>query len=272
MGKTIDNALLPYFFKSGIEVYTAYVFSIDDIDDYKYVANNEDLSYSGTYTALAIKRNPIRSEEGTVLNELEIGLDYVDLAFKSMVMSGKFNNKTCKIYLMFVDSDSVQGMQLIFEGKIDEPKGDEHWITVTVRPFPILERNYPKRIYQSGCNWTFCSNACGLDLSNFEVVTSLTAESNGQTLLCNHGKAIDYFVPGYVKITSGALNDQYRPVQGNGTGNIVVRIPFDDIIISGTTLLAYRLCPKHWQGCLEADRDNYDHYGGFPFVPREPIL
>ena len=279
MAKTIDSALLPYFFKSGVTILTAYLFSIDSDDDTKFVTNTTDLNFGtdGVHTALAIKRNAIRSEEGTVLNELEIGLDNVDLSFKNDVISGKYNDKECKIYLVIIDGDTFpsayKGKMMVYHGYIDEPKGDENWVTVTIRPFPLLERDFPKRIYQSGCNWTFCGQGCGLDLGDYDTNTSLTADAtDGKTLTCSHGQAANYFVPGFVEITSGTFSGQIRPILSNSTSQIILRIPFDGTITSGTTLTAYKLCPKHYEACQDAAFNNFDDYGGYPWVPKEPII
>jgi len=269
MGKEITAGLLPYFFRSNVTILSLYYFSIDAPDDHQFIANSTDIS---GFTALAIKRNTIRSEEGTIINELEIGLDNVDLAFKNDIIAGKYNNKKCKIYAAFYTGVVYKGKQLLFQGFIDEPKGDEHWVTVTIRPFPLLEQTFPKRIYQSGCNWTFCGDGCDLLLTSYEVNTSLTAQSDGQTLTCSHGEATDYFIPGFVELTSGVYDGMARPVVSNSTGTITLRIPFDGVIANGTTLRVVKLCPKNYEACQSADFNNFAKYGGYPWVPMEPIL
>ena len=274
MPKEIDAADLKWFFKSGVIALTGYRFYLDSGTEY-YIANTVDV---GSYTALAVKRNPIRSEEGTILNELEIGLDHVDLNFKNQVMSGVFNNKQVDIRLIFAVWDDifeewdVDADILLFQGFLDEPKGDEHWITMTVIPFPYLDRPYPKRIYQSGCNWTFCNSAtCGLTLSNYTTNVNLSAQSDGVTLTCSHGQAANYFVPGFVEIKSGALQGAVRPVLQNDTTTVTVRIPFDDVIANGVNVDIVKLCAKNYDTC-ENDFSNYSEYGGYPWVPKEPLL
>ncbi len=63
MPKDIDSGILKYFFMSGVTVLTGYEFELASGTE-KYVANTDDV---GGYTALTIKRNPVRSEEGTIL-------------------------------------------------------------------------------------------------------------------------------------------------------------------------------------------------------------
>jgi uncharacterized phage protein (TIGR02218 family) len=277
MPKDIDSDELKYFFQSGVTALTGYVFSLSSGTE-RYVANNADVrDGSNIYSALSIKRNPIRSEEGTIMNELDIGLDHVDLSFKNDVMAGKYNNIPVSIYLIipywhFADYWAVGASVLLFKGYTDEPKGDEHWVTFSVKPFPYLDRQYPKRVYQSGCNWTFCNaGTCDLDLADYTTNVNLSSQSDGITLTCSHGKAADYFIPGYVQIKSGALIGQVRPILSNTTSTVIVRVPFDGTISNGVNVDIVKLCAKNYETC-DNDFGNYTEYGGYPWVPREPII
>jgi hypothetical protein len=275
MPKDIDPGDLANFYQSGITALTGYWFELASGTE-KFVANTVEVGGGGGYAPLAIKRTPIRSEEGTILNELEIGLDHVGLEFRQQVMTGKFNNIAVSIYLIFPTWNGVRWMPtgeiLLFKGFTDEPKGDEHWITLAVKPFPYLDQQYPKRIYQQGCNWTFCGlNTCTLNLSSFTNTTSLGSDSDGTTLACSTGGGDDYYVPGYVEITSGGLVGEVRPILSNTSGSVVVRVAFSSTISSGVGLKIVKLCAKNYQTCQD-DFSNYDNFGGYPWVPKEPII
>lgn len=269
MPKDISAADLKYYYMQNVTLLTGYVFSINSSDDTKFITNSVAV---GAYSPLSIKRTPIRTEEGTVLNEIEIGLDNIDLSFKANVMAGKYNNKFCKIQNVFVEGTSIVATIDIYHGYIDEPKGDERWVTFQIRPFHILEREFPNRIFQVGCNWTFCDDYCNLSISSYQVNTSLSAQSDGVTLTCSHGQAANYFVPGYVQLTDGAYAGEYRPILSNSTSAIIVRIPFGHTIPNGTQLQAVKLCAKTPDACINTFGDNYDNYGGFPHVPKQPII
>jgi hypothetical protein len=276
MAKTTDLETLKWLYTPGIVVMTAYLFSIDSLDDSCFVANTKDIydSYYGkTFSALGIKRSTIRSEDGTILNELEVGLDNVDLAFRTNVMMGKYNNRKCRIVLLFANagaSTSV-GRMTIFEGFIDEPKGDEHWVTFQIKPFNLLEREYPNRIFQMGCNWTFCSTNCGLTFSNYYQDLSLGATSDGRVLACAHGKAANYFTPGFVEIRSGTYTGYYRPVMSNDLSSITMRVPFPTSLPAGITIRCAKLCARNPDACINTF-NNYANYGGFPHAPKNPVL
>ena len=272
MPKDVSGALIPLFYKKAQTVLTGYEIDIlgDSSFSEKYVANNEDV---GGYTALAVKRGTITSEDGTILNEVEIGLDNVGLDFKSYVLGGSLERKEVKINLLFVSSNgSLQGTVLLYWGIMDAPKGDENWVTVTVRPFEMLDREYPKRIYQIGCNWRFCeATTCGLSLSDYDYNGTLSAESNGTLLTIAHGQLIDYFVPGYAEIIDGDYVGEVRPIASNGTGDATVRVSFGHTIPSGTAIKLQKLCAKNPDACQNIF-SNYDAYGGFPHVPKQPII
>ena len=265
MAKTIPSNLLPYLFRKNVLVKTKYTFYFSTGTE-TYITDNDS-------DGLSIKRSSIKSEEGTIINELEIGLDNVDLEFRNKIMAGIFDNVFVEIYLAFfnpITGSAVEDL-LVYAGYVDEPKGDEHWVTLTIRPFPLFEREFPRRIFQPSCNWTFCDNYCGLDIDDYSVNTSLTADATGVTLTCAHGEAVNYFVPGFVELTSGDYSGQMRPVYANDISTITLRIPFDNTIASGTTIKAVKLCSKTVDACQNIF-DNYDNFGGFAWVPKSPII
>lgn len=272
MPKNISESLIPYFYKRSQTVLTGFQFDLDDNGSFEtlYVANNEDI---GSYTALAIKRGTITSEDGTVLNEIEIGMDNVDLEFKQWVLGGTLERKECKIVMLFVSSNkSILGTVVLYHGIIDAPKGDENWVTVTLRPFEMLEREYPQRIYQTGCNWRFGGDSCGKDLDDYQYVGILSSESDGTTLTLPHGGAVNWFVPGYALITDGDYINESRPIESNNAGTTVkVRVSFGHTIPSGTGIRLQKMCAKNPDACKNVF-ENYSSYGGFSATPKSPII
>ena len=278
MPRDVSATLLPHFFKKYTKVSTGFVFSIDDVDDYMYTDFFPLPSFSnGGYEGLAIKRSSIRSDDGTVLNELEVGLDNTSLDFKAMVMAGKFNNKKCKINLVFWKQTilgaewTFLGNFQIYSGYTDAPKGDENWITLTIAPFPIFERSFPRRVFQIGCNWSFCDAECGLNLTTYKVDTLVSSLSDGVTINCSHAKAVNYFTPGYIKITSGTYSGEVRPILSNDASSVTARISFGHTIAQNTTITLQKLCAKNPLTC-QNDYSNFPKYGGFPTVPKQPII
>jgi hypothetical protein len=276
MPKTVDSGLLPYFYKKSTTVLTGYRIDIPGIGSQYYVANNEDV---GSYTALAIKRDTITSEDGTVLNEIDVGLDNTELDFKQWVMQGALEGSIVYIKLLFTSKNrvghdlsiSIYGSVDLYIGVLDAPKGDENWISFSVRPFGELDREYPSRLYQLGCNWLFCGSGCGLTLGNYDYSGTLSAESDGTTLSISHGQAENYFVPGYAEILDGDYAGEYRPILSNTTTGVTLRVAFEHTIPNGTAIKLQKLCAKTPDAC-QTIFSNYDNYGGFPHVPQQPII
>ena len=158
-GKNVVDALLPEFYRlysKPLLIYELYLESPYTSISHRYVCNNQNITFAGSlYTALAIKRTAIKSEEGTVLNELEVGLDNVDLEFRSLVASGRFSRKRCVVKLIFANQlDSATKCVILYDGYLDNPSGDDEWVTMKIQPLRVLDRDYPLRIFQVGCNYT----------------------------------------------------------------------------------------------------------------------
>lgn len=276
MSRNIPSGLQPEFYRlftRPLTIAELYLESPYTTPSHYYVANNEDIVFGGTtYTALAAKRTSIKSEEGTIINELEVGLDNVDLAFRSLIASGAFNRKRCVLKLVFVGFlTSADNYVILYDGYLDAPKGDDHWVTLTLKPFPIFEREYPRRLFQVGCNFTFCDDQCGLTLTDYDMQLTVAAGSTDVLINFTGGTPDeDYFSPGYILMTSGDLDTQNRPIASNTTSSITLRIPLESAPEVGDTFTAQKLCSKSTDSCIGFN--NYLNYGGFPSVPLEPVL
>lgn len=285
MGVSIDAAVKPEFYR----LYTKVIQLYDIIDPsvpytYRFCANNEDLSVLitspstyATYEALAIRRTAITSEEGTAVNELEIGLDNVDLEFRSMVASGFFINKKCSVWVGFYNptTDKIYGRVKLFEGYLDEPKGDERWVTMTIRPFPMFDRDYPKRIFQTGCNWVFGATVgnfvgCSVVRSNYYVTNTVAAGSNlVQIYTPDLGLPIHDFVPGFLTVLDGDYVGTKRPIAVSTATLTTLRVALEYELAEGTSIGLQKICDKSLTECHSHFNNKYQ-FGGFPAVPKSP--
>lgn len=209
-GKTVVDSIRPDFyrlFSSPLTIYDFYLESPYAAPSHRYAAYIRDITFAGNlYTALAIKRSPIKSEEGTIINEIDIGLDNVDLEFRTLVASGAFNKKRCIIKLIFANQlDNANKSVVLFDGYLDAPSGDDHWVSMKVQPLNVLDREYPKRIFQVGCNAVFGDDDCGMDLTDF-VFTLTASAACSSTVINFDDSTVDYFVT--LPFTSGGT---YEP-------------------------------------------------------------
>ena len=158
MSRTIPDALKPALYRlycEPIQIVDLYLTYPYTTPSHFYCINNQDITFNGqVYTAIAAKRSSIKSEEGTVLQEITVQLDNIDLEFKTLIASGMFNRKRCDIKIVFNGFlDNSANYIMLYSGYLDAPSGDNRWVTLTIKPFPIFERDYPRRLFQVMCNW-----------------------------------------------------------------------------------------------------------------------
>ena len=87
----------------------------------------------------------------------------------------------------------------------------------------------------------------------------------------SHGQAVNYFVPGFIRILDGDYIDEVRPILANSTSTVTCRVGFGHTIPNGTEIRVQKLCLKIPDVCQNIF-DNYTNYGGFPHVPKAPII
>ena len=279
MSRTIPSDLKPSLYRlyskpiQMVDLYLEYPYTSPS---HFYCVNNEDKIFNGnTYVAIAAKRSSIKSEEGTVLQEITVQLDNIDLEFRSLVASGMFNRKRVDIKIVFDGYlSNPANYIMLYSGFLDAPSGDNRWVTLTVKPFPIFERDYPRRLFQVMCNWSFCDSQCTLSLDSFYQTGTIQAGSSDYVINWTDGdagRAADYFVPGYMLITSGTLDGEVRPITASNTSQITLRVALSQEPSVGTTFRVQKLCAKNVSACKDTF-NNYLNYGGFPHVPMEPKL
>lgn len=282
MGRTIPSGLniaLYRLYSEPITLIELYLTSPYTTPSHYYCVNNEDIVFnSQTYTAIAAKRSSIKSEEGTVLQELTVQLDNIDLGFKTLIASGFLNRKRCDLKLVFNGFLSSSANYItLYSGYLDAPSGDNRWVNLLIKPFPIFEREYPRRLFQVQCNWTFGDTQCGLSLSSFCNNVSIVAGSTSSSLFVVDGNISGYYCPGYAEITdpTSAIYGEVRPIASHSYGSpnsqIGLRVAFSATPETGATIKLQKLCDKSPSSCLNVF-NNFINFGGFHTVPKAPVL
>lgn len=275
--KNVPAGLKPHLYRlysDPLQIYECYLEDPYDVPSHYFVANIEDITFGGQlYTALGIKRTPLKAEDGTILNEIELGLDNVDLAFKNLVASGGLNRKRVVVKLIFNSNLTLASDHIILlDGILDEPKGDNRWVTMTIKPFPLLERDYPRRIFQVGCNYVFGDEWCTVDRTLYKETYVVGGASTKTAINIVDDSHIDnYWTPGYIEFTSGDMEGVSRPVYASTNILLTLRVGLPDTPKEGDTFIIQKLCAKNPTAC-QAIFNNYYNYGGFPHVPKEPVL
>ena len=271
------SGLNPFFYRlysDPLQLYELYLTYPYITPSHYFVCNNSPITFnSTTYQPLAVKRSAIQCEDGTVINDVEIGLDNVDLAFQNLVAAGFLNQKRVVVKLVFNSALSdPSNYKILVDGYLDQPKGDDYWVSMTVRPYPAFQWDFPRRVFQVGCNYTFCDNDCTLTLTDYQKTTGvvLTGSTAGNILFDNSADTGNLWVPGYILFTSGVNNGFVYPIATSSNTGAVMRVAFPNTPAIGDTFIIQQLCSKSPSACTNFN--NYINYGGFPQVPKQPII
>lgn len=135
-----------------------------------------------------------------------------------------------------------------------------------------LDQNFPRNLYQIGCNHGFCDAGCTLSRATFTA--DFTAGSSGLTSFfipwaSAPGDATNY-QNGTITMTSGESSGQTRTVALASSSGLTLAYPLYYTPAPGDTFSAFQGCDKTFnsgsgQSCT--DRSNTQHYRGFEFVP-----
>ena len=110
-------------------------------------------------------------------------------------------------------------------------------MNLVLKPFPTFEREYPRRIYQIGCNWTFCDSYCGLTITDYDYTRIVDTGSTRSRIIFTVpiSLADDKLVPGYLEMTSGDAEGQVRPIRSSIADYVDLRIPLSILPTPGDT-------------------------------------
>ena len=252
----------------------------------RFTSTNDYIFFaSNTYAPLPIQRSSIRTGMDQGVNEVEIGLENIDLFFSQQVIATDFIGRFLTVKKVFLDQlgDSTNFL-VLFSGKMDEPVIDEKKFTIKVRGLlDALHQSLPRRVYGTSCNYQhydpFCtvSRIVGTNLVTGTVLGSGSTDAIlfAAELQANSPADIDnYWGPiGTVKMQTGSNATLGREIitHGVASGDITVRVPFPFTLNSGEVFEVTRGCRKHVTDC-QSKYENYLNFGGFPVTPKTPII
>ncbi|MGE5609171.1 MAG: phage BR0599 family protein [Bacillota bacterium] len=175
---------------------------------------------------------------------------------------------------------------ILAQGEVRDPQlTGQTLLFQIVNAIGLMERlTVPRRLWQSECNYTFGSVACGVNLAEapYTIETAAQDGTAGNCIvvpdstLATAGNPIDlddYWSRGYVLMGNGRCATQARPIShvepGNGTVLFYVRYPFYLAPATGDSVILRRGCPKTTVACKA--RNNLLNFGGYPDVPSKEI-
>ena len=143
---------------------------------------------------------------------------------------------------------------------------DDRYTAEVMHLIDVIDQEVSRTVTPE-CQWDFCSEECGLDISDFTFTGTITAVSDASTFTdSSRAEGDDYFVDGTVEFNSGN-NSNVDPIEiyAFSAGQITTYLPFHYVPDVGDSYTIRRGCPKTRDGCKE--RGNIENMGGFPDLP-----
>lgn len=229
-----------------------------------------------TYLPLPIERGDIQQDTNAKASKVSVKLANINQGMASYAASNELRGKKVTIRRVFLDQviSEVDAVFIIKDALIDSYVITEAWLeTQLISSLGTLNIEAPKWHYQLLCNRSLGDVGCAVSLTSSDNKKSKTAGSGSTTTTINSSgitEADDYFLDGYVHITSGDLAGQKRRVASNTAGSVTVMFGFPSAPAAGVTFDIYRGCDKSFDVCKNRF-NNAINYGGFDTIPQELV-
>jgi uncharacterized phage protein (TIGR02218 family) len=258
-----------------IELYEIYLES----QTYYYANAEQDITLgSQTYTALGIERSKIGTHMGSKVDELSINFDNTDRTISNLLLVGDFQGRRLfvkKVLRGFLSSSA--NIIPLFDGRIDGINISDQIISVRVVSWlDAITKHYPGRTFQKLCNYKLGDTACDINMAaSANLGTGVVSSATATTVLTSSLTEINgYWDNGYLKITSGTNAGYSRPVHiftAGSPASILLRLPFPEPCDNTSNFEILRGCDKTENDCNDRFA-NIVNYGGFPTIPRKPLV
>ncbi len=225
-----------------------------------------------TYTPYAIRRSKISFSTDLKPNGVEINMA-LNSDLSTARLKGVLAGASVSITRVNVDDPDNQNL-LLFDGEVGAVDIDEDVLTVKATTLDFLSQELPRREYQVACNWRLFDDYCTLGLTNYQLTGTFSSASTDRKTLVSTtfaGQSNDYFLQGFVTITS-SLNDQVKRNVTSHAGNTVTVVPPFPFDVAATD--TFNIAPgcKHDVTDCENKFDNIINYGGFPWIPTQDVV
>lgn len=269
-----------------------YVFTINypgGAQVWRYTSFERNLTNGGnTYTAINIESGDIT--ETATLERQTVTLKARNFAGSPLALVVPFTLEwplLVDIYeadVATIGGTAATNLKCYFSGEINSCDTDGPYLNATAASLSHwFDRQIPRRIYQTGCNWILFEPKCGLLAANWKwqgVVTAWNATTSVLTLgtvvsvaspLNTATLAAHFFAGGYMTIGAGT-GIQYRMVTDStavsgAALSLTVSTAFKTAPQVGDVVSFFPGCDGDRTTCGVAKFNNFGNFGGFPFVP-----
>ena len=261
-----------------------YTFTLNDGTVLRYTSCDIDLTVGGhLFTSLGVKfkKGNVRTPIGTEVADFSLTIyagdsDTVEgITFLNAISNGLFDSAYLKREILCKTSwtDNSGGTILSFYGRIADIVYKRDQVVFTIKsPSELLNLNFPKNVYQSGCLHTLYDSGCTLLKANFVSASAIhilhdTSLMEAATLT----QATGYFDLGRIVFTSGVNNGVIRSIRSYikvsaGVQQFVLSYPLLNLPSVADTFNIYPGCDKTMTTCTNKF-SNLVNFRGFPFIP-----
>jgi len=246
-----------------------------------YFAQDNDYVIFGvqTYSPIGVSRTPVRTSADLEVDEVTLQLDNVDKFFAQEAIKTDFVGRRITVKKVFRDQlDSASKFVVVFDGRMDEPSIEQSAMTVHLRSsLDALHIPIPRRVFSTLCNYQHYDISCAVSKTlgtNIVTGTAVGPASDFIVFSVVLSHSSNYWGPvGTLKMFTGSNANVGREVISSTTASLSanVRIPFPYLINSGDIFSIQRGCRKTITDCI-SKFGNFPNYGGFPTIPKHPII
>ena len=254
---------------------------VDEVTTFYWSTWDHDLLWDfNTYTAQNpfLKRSKWRLSNSMEVPTLDVSILSLvtgfngGLSVRAQATQGLFDGATLHLSELYLDnSDDYNplGEVDIFGGVIStlEPRGSG--VVMKVKGANNkLDLNAPRRLYQIGCNNTFCDSGCTLLRASFTtghtVAAAPTPTRTFVPWVTPPANPADYQL-GTLTMTSGPASGQSMDIQFADVTGCFLAFPLYNTPVAGNTFDAFEGCPKTRAVCEARSNDQNGLW--FPYIP-----
>lgn len=258
----------------------------DNVTVYRWTNWVRDLPYSGdTYTSMNpwLTRskwsitNKIAVPSLTVkLNSYNTGIGGTGTNLKTQIHNGLFDGASFELLraIMLVPDDTTTfGATGLFGGMVSDITLDGVTAEFTIKgKTNQLDQQFPRNVYQAGCNHAFCDVGCTLNRATFTTTYTAGATPTSIFIPWNGAPPANFatYLFGSVTLLSGPGSGQKRTVAVADATGLTLAYPFYVTPNTGDSFSAFEGCTKAENDSSGQDctaRSNTQHYRGFEFIP-----
>ena len=263
-----------------------FVFTLADGTIYRWTNWVRNLVYAGnTYQSMnpwltrskwSISNRMAVPSLTVKLNSYNTGVGGTGTNLKTQIHNGLFDGASfsmSRAFMLTPDDTSFFGAVEIFGGMVSSITLNGTTAEFTVKgKINQLDQNFPRNIYQAGCNHAFCDAGCTLNRASYTSSHTVGASPTSIFIPWNGAPPVNYanFLFGTVTLTSGLGAGQKRTVAVADNTGLTLAYPFYIVPAAGDGFTAFEGCSKAFNDGSGQDctaRSNTQHWRAFDQVP-----